>query len=129
MNVFDEKTICVLNLKELNDTALFVSFITKMWHILNIRSPHDGIKLNDEDRMPVTSSDDKRLKILCAIAVSQCLTPDTSNALHITLNGIVELIKTFLTKGLSYVLTSEFSSDLETTTWTLLPYIHASSAK
>ena len=38
------------------------------------------------------------------------LTSDTSNALHISLNGIINLI-TLLLSNMNYVLTGEFQSD------------------
>ena len=124
LDVFDEKTISALTLKGFTDTATFVSYVTKMWHILNIRAPRHGEDLNDEDRKKFMSSEDDRLSFLCDMATSfklmdntssptrvKCLTSDTSNALHMTLNGITQLIKTLLDKGLTYVLTREFSSD------------------
>ena len=40
-----------------------------------------------------------------------CLTEDTSYALHLTLKGIVALIKLLLTKGFTYVLPGIFQSD------------------
>ena len=40
-----------------------------------------------------------------------CLTTDTSNALHLTLNGLVSLIKFLLKNGFSYVLPGNFQSD------------------
>ena len=61
LNVFNEKTAAVLKQKKLDDTALFISKITRMWHILNAKSPNEGVHLNDPDRHPISSSDDERL--------------------------------------------------------------------
>ena len=40
-----------------------------------------------------------------------CLTTDTSNALHLTLNGLISLIKLLLRNRFSYVLPGNFQSD------------------
>ena len=40
-----------------------------------------------------------------------CLTTDTSDALFVTLKGMVAIIKVFLSKGFKYVLHGTFQSD------------------
>ena len=75
--------------------------------------------------MPYRSETDPRLAFLKAMAVMfktmdayssstktrvKGLTTDTSNALHVTLNGIVNIVPILLRK-MSYVLTADFQSD------------------
>ena len=125
-NVFNEKTVAALTIKGYHDTATFVSHVTKLWNILNTKSAEKGFRLNDADREPIRSVDDKRLSYLNTMASNfllmdtsksvyetriMQLTKDTSNALHITLNGLVDLVKNLLNKGVSYVLPGEFQSD------------------
>ena len=70
-------------------------------------------KLNDENRKPFESADDQRLESILQLAEKfnnmdtskspcsgrvMCLAQDTSNALHLTLNVIVSLIKLLLSK-------------------------------
>ena len=38
--------------------------VTKMWHILNVKSPNVGYGLNDNDRKPVSDVSDTRLAFL-----------------------------------------------------------------
>ena len=124
LNIFNEKTVAALKLRKCDDTALFVEHVTKMWNMLNIKTPHDGTKLNNDDRYPFTSEDDCRFDYLHNIARSfklmdasqfryriTSLTADTSNALHMTLNGIIHLTRLFLTRKMNYVITNEFLSD------------------
>ena len=63
-NVFNEKTCVVLEQKGMKDTANFVRNVTRMWHILNIKSTSTGIRLNDTDRQPISNPDDPRLNFL-----------------------------------------------------------------
>ena len=99
LKIFNEKTVAALKLRKCDDTALFFEHVTKMWNMLNIKTPHDGTKLNNDDRYPFTSEDDCRFDYLHNIARSfklmdasqsryriTALTADTSNALHMTLN-------------------------------------------
>ena len=98
--------MCCSSSKKMHGTYKFVDNITKMWNILNIKTPTSGINLNDKNREPFRDPNDMRLKFLENIATSfkkmdnsfvghrmRGLTVDTSNALHQTLNGIVELEK------------------------------------
>ena len=38
-NVFNEKTCAVLQQKKYGDTSIFINCVTRMWNILNIKSP------------------------------------------------------------------------------------------
>ena len=123
-NVFNEKTIACLKRHGKEDTARFVEFVTRMWKILNIKSPYAGKNLNDKDREKITTTDDPRLEFLLKMGHSfklmdaskrgyrvRCLTSETSNALHETLNGIVDVTKSLLNSGYDYVLPGKIQSD------------------
>ena len=107
LNVFNEKTVAVLKQKKLDDTALFISKITWMWHILNVKSSNEGVHLNDPDRHPISSPDDERLLFLENMATFLKLmdnskrgqrvrgfSSQTANAWHVSLLGMVDLAKT-----------------------------------
>ena len=124
LNIFNEKTVVALNLKGCNGTALFVQQITRMWHILNIKSPTEGRNLNDPDRHPIHSSDDDRLIFLEKMATSlklmdsskkgkriRCLTHETSEAWHVSLHGLVGVTKNLLKNGVKYVCPGKVQSD------------------
>lgn len=121
--IFNEKTVAALKLAGKSETAAFIGDVNKMWNILNVKSPNSGTKLHDEDRYPFKREDDKRLTFLHKMATSfkimdggnhgarvKCLTSDTSNALHLTLNGFCKLIPSLL-KYLCYVLPGKLQSD------------------
>jgi hypothetical protein len=124
-NVFNDKTYTVLDGKSgMEGTAKFVKLVTRMWNMLNIRSCDIAVRLNDPDREKFTDPNDPRLDFLLKMATmfkemdnsvrgkrTKGLTGETSNALHKTLVGIVELIRTLLRKGYSYVLPGKISSD------------------
>ena len=95
-----------------------------MWRILNVKSCYAGIRLNDKERNPIIHKSDERLLFLEKLATSfklmdtskqdkrvHGLTCGTSNALHNTLLGLVDLTKTLLDKGFEYVLLGKFQSD------------------
>ena len=124
VNVFNEKTIARLKIHGKNDTARFVEFVTRMWNILNIKSPSAGRHLNDKDREKICAPDDPRLEFLLKMGHSfklmdackqghrvRCLTNATANALHVTLTGIVEVTKILLKSGYDYVLPGKIQSD------------------
>ena len=86
-----------------------VKNVTRMWNILNIRSNEIGYRLNEEDRKPFYDLSDPRLDFLLRMATIfkqmdnsvrgyrvKGLTGETSNALHQTLFGTVNLIRTLL---------------------------------
>ena len=121
VNVFNEKTVAVLSD---TTTEVMVRNVTKMWHILNVKMKSAGVRLNDPDRMPITDIDDPRLSYI--IEMANCLndmkskythrvrslTLDTSNALYLTLLGLVHMTKRFLTEfDFDYVLIGQFQSD------------------
>ena len=56
-NIFNEKTIAALQLKAFDETATFISYITKTWNILNVKSPEKGYRLNDKNKDPMRSAD------------------------------------------------------------------------
>lgn len=112
MNVFKEKFIAQLEHHDKHDTALFVFLCTRMWKILNIKSPEDGKHLNDSDRNKIESKMDLKLdfllKMTSAIKLTdseKCdarirgFTGDTSNAFHRTLHAMVYIIKKLLDLG------------------------------
>ena len=93
VNVFNEKTVACLKIQGKNDTARFVEFVTRMWNILNIKSPSAGRHLNDKDREKICEPDDHRLEFLLKMGHSfklmdackqghrvRCLTNATANA-------------------------------------------------
>ena len=84
------------------------------------------MRLNDQDRCVTKCENDNKVKFLLNITQAfskmnphslpekkrrTMLTADTSEALSLTLRGIVELTKVLLKQGLSYVVLGEFQSD------------------
>ena len=74
--------------------------VTRMWNMINIKSPHAGYRTNDPHRNPFCDKSGERL--VCKVATTfkrkgnspkgrrmHSLTADTSNALHPTLSGLV----------------------------------------
>ena len=105
-------------------TGNMVRNVSKMWNILNVKTTSAGRRLNDPDREPITDANDPRLSFLVEIAHCfnemkstythrvRSLTDDTSNALYLTLTGLVHLTKMFLEKfKFDYVLLGQFQSD------------------
>ena len=124
VNVFNQKTVVALRKRGKHETATFVAHVTKTWEILNIKSPREAHKLNDPNRRKFEDLNDDRFEYLQQMATSfklmdnsirgkrvQGLTGETSNALHQTLIGIIDLIKTLLNLDHTYVLPSKFQSD------------------
>ena len=64
MEVFNEKVVAQLEHYGKHDTARFVFLFTRMWKILNIKSPEAGKHLNDPDREKIESKTDSRLDFL-----------------------------------------------------------------
>ena len=95
VNVFNEKTCVALDQRKMYGTYKFVDNITKMWNILNSKKMDNNFVGH---RM-------------------RGLTVDTSNALHQSLNGIVELVKPLLSCNDvilckdSYILPGKIQSD------------------
>ena len=124
INIFKEKTVACLEIPGRKDTARFVALITKMWNILNIKTYSTGNDPNDPDRLPFFTADDQRLEFLLKLACSfklmgnskrgiryKGLTSETSDALHKTLNAIIDIIKHLLASGFDYVLPGKIQSD------------------
>ena len=59
---------------------VMIENVTKMWHILNVKSPNVGYGLNDNDRKPVSDVSDTRLAFLTEIA--GCINSMTSKYVH-----------------------------------------------
>ena len=125
LQIFDEKVPPLLRQQGAHETARFVELVVKLWSMLNIRTPSVGIMKNDMNREPFKNIDDARLGFMSDMATMfkqmdtssasqhtrvMGLTSDTSNALHMTLNGLTTLIQKLLSK-MSYVLTAELQSD------------------
>ena len=85
--------------------------------MLNIRSTSICHRLNDVDRLPFSDPNDERLDFVLRMVTFfkqmdnsvrghriRGLTGETSNALHQTLIGIIDLIKILLSQGHRYVL-------------------------
>ena len=96
MNIFNEKTVGK------KDTARFVSLFTRIWNILNIKSPQAGKHLNDTDREKFESKRNPRLTFLLKMASSiklmdsgkrgarpRGLTCDTANTFHRTARNCI----------------------------------------
>lgn len=122
VNIFDEKVVAALKLHNFKDTAVFVERVTRMWHILNIKTVYNF--LNDPDREPFRDPNDARLDFLIGMATSfkimdssqkgkrvKGLTSETANGLHTLLHGIVDMIRVMLTRGMPYVLPGKIQSD------------------
>ena len=124
VNVFNYKTVVALRKRGKSGTASFVAHVTKMWEILNVKSPREAKKLNDPNRAKIDDVEDPRLNYLHRMATSlklmdnstrgnrrQGLTSETSNALHQTLIGLIDLVKTLLNLDHDYVLLGKIQSD------------------
>ena len=126
-NIFNEKTIAALEMHGCNETSIFLSRVTRMWNILNVKSPVIGKHLNDPDRYTISDTNDTRLQYLIDIADAfaemnprtlpngirvKMLTVDTSEALSMTLRGIVSITRVILGQNLlSFVMLGQFQSD------------------
>ena len=82
VNVFNEKTIAALKVgkEQACGTMVMIENVTQMWHILNVKSPNVGYRLNDDDRKPVSDVNDTRLAFLTEIA--GCFNSMTSKYVH-----------------------------------------------
>ena len=57
-----------------------VENVSKMWHIINVKTPSDGKRLNDGDRLPITDINDPRLVALMEIV--ECFKSMESKYIH-----------------------------------------------
>ena len=125
-NIFNEKMIVALRMHGYDETSTFLLSVTRMWNILNVKSLDVGVRLNDPDRYTISDANDARLQFLLDIADSfaemdprklpngmrvKMLTADTSEALAMTLRGVVSLTKVLLELKLSYVMLGQLQSD------------------
>ena len=126
MNIFNEKTSAFLDLKGYNNTTMFFNTVTTLWNCISVKSKDAWFKLNNKNRKPFESADDQGLESILQLPQKfedmdtsespysgrvMCLTQDASNALHLTLNGIVSFIKLLLNKEFNYVLPGSFQRD------------------
>ena len=129
LKVFCEETINALKLHpgmqndNVDGTVLFLTKVVQFWKIVNVKSLSEGTHLKDSIRDPISTDDDLRFDDLiefCEIFKVEytdckrikCLTTDTSNALHQTCHGLVELAKFLLSNdSRSYVLLGKFTTD------------------
>ena len=60
--IFNEKTVAKLQGRnEMIGTYTFVKLVTRMWNILNTKSPESAKRLNDPEREKFTDCQDSRL--------------------------------------------------------------------
>ena len=107
----------------INDTAIFIQKVVKLWKILNVKCKGEDVRCNDTLRAVIASKNDHRLDYLLAfgnMALKMISVPknrvkqftrDTSLAIHQTCNGIVELARHLLDTSHSYVLLGKFTTD------------------
>ena len=70
VNVFNEKTSAVLRKRGNIGTAVFVENITKLFNMLNVKSPEAARQLSDPDRAVFSTYDDERYDYLLQMAES-----------------------------------------------------------
>ena len=99
LNIFNAKTVAACD-----ETAVFVEHVTRMWNMLNIKTPRNGTNLNNKDRLPSTLAHNSQFDYLHNMARSLKL-------MDASINGIIHLIRLLLQKKMSYVLTCEYISD------------------
>ena len=124
LNVFNEKTIAALEIRNRKDTASILSTITKLWKMFNVKNASLHIRLADDDRKPFSCLSDSRLDFMKQMALNfkslpggrgpfrkRSLTSETRDALYSTLMGTASLIEKLLASGFKFVLTAKFQSD------------------
>ena len=95
------------------DTPIFVKMVTRMWNMINIKSPHAGT--NDPDRNPFCDKSDERL-VYIYVKLQQRLRgwitlPKVAECIVQKFSGLVALIKYKLDVGFKYVLPGKDQSD------------------
>ena len=127
LNIFNEKTVAALQIDGYEETATFVHHVTRLFHMLNVKDLYSGQAYNDPDREPYRSMTNPRFSYIISLAHYfkkmnaslnpsltrvMSLTKQTSDALFLTLNGMVDLIRTLLSKPhIHYVLSGTMQSD------------------
>ena len=90
--------------------------MSKLWKILNTKSPSAHLRLNDNDRRPIRSSEDDNFTFISKMAEkfesmggNQQLTSNTSAAFCVTLRGIYGIAEYLLSyDNCSYILPGFF---------------------
>ena len=108
-----------------DDTISYVNKFVKFWKIMNVKGLLADIRFRGPGRAVTSSHDDCRLNYLLEIVNmaegmmtekqgkrQQQLTKDTARALSHTCRSIVDLTKYLLSSTHSYVILSQFSTDL-----------------
>ena len=83
--VFNEKTVAYLERNDRKDTARFVSLVTRMWNMLNVKSPEAGRRLKDPDRKQFLSDSDSRLDFLLKMGTSFKLLDSSKRRCRVTI--------------------------------------------
>ena len=112
---------CLVNWK---DTLIFIQIIRKWWNILNISHLNKGHYLRCEDSKAFSSINDDRFSFLekfCqwlekwkSLTQNQrCgrLSEETFFSLHQTTYAMIDVLKTLLSNGANFILTSKFQTD------------------
>ena len=98
-----------------------------------MEGPYEGKHLNNPDSYPINDINDERLDFLLLTSTSfklmdtskkgkriRRLTGGTSNAWHVTLNGLIDLVKSLLGLGVEYICLGKLQSDrLESEFWSI----------
>ena len=148
LNVFHEKTVAVLTENdEYNGTKTFVRLVTRMINTLNGKLTYAADNLNDSDHVEKFESvDDDRFEFLANMATMfkqmdtatskyptrvMSLTSQTSNALSLSIRGIIEIIKMLSVRGMiKYVLQSDRLELLKTASnFNVSNFFHAYETK
>ena len=129
LKVFCDETCSALKLNQemqtrnVDGTVLFLKKFIKFWKIVNVKSPFEGVRLNDENRTVINTPDDPRLKFLLELADFAAdhtgpqskrwkqFTRDTGRALEHTCRAFVDLVNHLLANGWSYVMLGIFTTD------------------
>lgn len=129
LQIFCEETISALknhpNIKDANDTVLFLETVLQFWKIVNVHSPYEDVRRRDPNCGVIKEvNDDNLQKLLNFGNMAQemstftgknrvkNLTKDTGKAIWHTCNGLVQLSKHLLTTaGHDFVMLGLFTSD------------------
>ena len=126
-----------LEAANITETAIFVRQVTRLMNIINVKSESRGVRLHDEDNKPIYDIDDPRLTFAYKMATAfkemgsskrgarvRSLTGDTANAanaLHVTLNGLVQIIRKLLSLNIPYLLPGKLQSNRHGRVWNISP--------
>ena len=105
------------------DTAAFIEIVTTWWNIVNVKTPHKTIRLNDDFQQPITSPETKPKLFLKEFLnwllqwdqTKQCsgkFTKETYTAIVHTSNALLKISEYCLHDlGAKYVLLGKFQTD------------------